>query len=93
MSTPSLLLPMAKIRVFHVVGETQYQGSCRFHLFSDCRHLVRPRRWGPMDMTGVIETATTEETSRLICKHCKKRQSRATGSPAVPVCESVPPVA
>ena len=75
----------ADVKVYHVVGESQYQGSCRMHLFPDCCHLVRPRRWGPMDMTGATETTTLPAEglleNRRVCRLCSRRSSRVSGGP------------
>ncbi len=67
----------APLRVFHVVGQTQWEGSCRFHLFNDCGHLKRPRTMGPMNMTGVITETTIAPDDRRICRHCIARRDRA----------------
>lgn len=65
--------PGSAIRVYHVEGHAQYEGSARFHLYADCRHLTRKRTWGPMDMTGATVEDTIDPSDRRICKHCRKR--------------------
>lgn len=64
--------------VYHVVGFTQYMGTCKFHIFADCHQLMKKRlaagRW---DRTGVTETAEhdVEARPRNVCKFCLKREA------------------
>lgn len=74
-------MPVAeKVQVFHVIGTTQWMGTCKFHLYKDCSQLqkkrVRQFKWGTQDSTGAI----TEEhydiryvALRKICKVCQRR--------------------
>lgn len=63
------------IRVYHVEGLTQYLGTCKFHIYTDCRHLTRPRTMGPMNMTGLSVEDTLDPNDHRICKHCRRRQA------------------
>lgn len=65
--------------VFHVIGWTQYLGTCKFHLFKDCPQLQKRRvshmAWGDRDSTGAIHEATYDVRPRQICKLCLRRQN------------------
>jgi hypothetical protein len=76
-------------RVFHVVGTTQYNGTCRFHLFCDCPQLIKKRvqqmSWGVRDSTGAIVEEAYEVSPRRVCKICARRKEAlavASHSPA-----------
>lgn len=75
-----------KRTVFHVVGFTQFMGTCKFHLFDDCPQLTKKRyaarRW---DRTGVTTTAEVDvdQYQRHVCKLCLRREQRA--APAAPL--------
>jgi hypothetical protein len=70
--------------VYHVVGFTQYMGTCKMHLFLDCPQLTKKRlaarQW---DRTGVTETTTLDVQARphRVCQFCLKRD--ATGAKPV----------
>jgi hypothetical protein len=69
-----------KRRVYHVVGTTQWLGTCKMHLFEDCHQLQKKRvqqmAWGPRDSTGATETAEWDVemlTERRVCRICARR--------------------
>lgn len=67
--------------MYHVVGFTQYMGTCKFHLFKDCSQLVKKRVshmiWGDRDSTGVIHEAEYDDDPRRICKLCLRREKES----------------
>ena len=70
-----------KTRVFHVIGTTQYEGTCKMHLFKDCPQLTKKRirqmSWGVSDSTGAIEEDQWDDlTDRWTCKICAKRRDQ-----------------
>lgn len=64
--------------VYHVVGFTQFMGTCKMHLFRDCPQLTKKRlaarKW---DRTGVTETTERDlpDQNRVVCKVCLKRDA------------------
>lgn len=73
-----------KQTVFHVIGFTQYMGTCKMHLFEDCPQLTKRRvaemAWGARDSTGAIHSDIYENLQpRQTCKICAKRQSIQRG--------------
>ena len=69
------------MKYFHVVGTTQYLGTCKMHLFEDCHQLQKTRiahmAWGDSDSTGCITTCEYDGFStRQICKICTKRKAK-----------------
>lgn len=65
------------MRVFHVQGYSQYLGTCKFHLFRDCRHLTRKRTEFGWDRTGLTtETDYDKIQPQHMCKACVARQAR-----------------
>lgn len=69
-------------RVFHVVGFTQYMGTCKFHIFRDCPQLQKKRvahmAWGERVSTGAIYEAEYEiyNPDRQLCKLCRRRENK-----------------
>ena len=69
-------------RVFHVIGVTQYAGTCKFHIFRDCSQLQKKRvahmAWGDRISTGVIHEDEYEiYRPGQICMLCQKREDRS----------------
>lgn len=68
-------------RYYHVVGTTQYLGTCKMHLFEDCHQLqktrISHRAWGDSDSTGDITECDYETgfAPHKICKICTKRKA------------------
>lgn len=68
--------------VFHVIGYTQFFGTCRMHLFSDCPQLIKRRRdahftWGTRKGTAPDIETVKEYEGDNICKACRKRDTKA----------------
>lgn len=63
------------MKVYHVVGYTQWAGTCVFHLYRDCQHFKRPRTTG-ISHPEIVEAEIDDDDHR-VCKHCRKRSSRA----------------
>ena len=69
-----------RLKVYHVIGYTQWAGTCKFHVFRDrdCAQLTKKRvlemAWGTRDITDVI---TEEEYPHVlptqICQVCQRR--------------------
>lgn len=69
------------MRVFHVIGYTQYYGTCKMHLFNDCSQLMKKRishrNWGDSDSTGHITgTDYNNVLPQQICKLCQQRKAK-----------------
>lgn len=69
-----------KTPVYHVIGTTQYEGTCKMHLFKDCPQLTKKRirqmNWGVSDSTGAIEETEWENLAeRHTCKICLRRKA------------------
>ena len=64
---------LRKLRAFYVVGWAQYEGTAKFHLFRDCRHLTRKRTECGWDRTGVTHEDDYRVAPHQICKICKRR--------------------
>lgn len=65
-----------KTTVHHVIGDSQYEGSCKFHLFADCTFLTRARKNGRDDLTGHNMTEEYDLKPEWVCKVCRKRKER-----------------
>jgi hypothetical protein len=68
----------------HVVGTTQYEGTCKMHLFPDCHQLQKRRiahmAWGDRDSTGVTASVSIENLKEWrICRICAKREKLNPG--------------
>lgn len=68
--------------VFHVIGHTQYLGTCRMHLFRDCGQLNKRRRdahfvWGTREGTRpeIMTIPDWDGHARNICKSCWRRSA------------------
>lgn len=61
------------VRVFHVIGQSQYKGTCKMHLYRDCTYLVRPRTQQGWDRTGAIHEDSQVLPHRYLCKVCARR--------------------
>lgn len=69
-----------KERVYHVIGFTQYIGTCKFHLFKDCHQLQKKRvshmAWGDRVSTGhIYEDEVEIYHPNKVCKICQNRKS------------------
>lgn len=74
-----------KRTLHHVIGTTQWLGTCKFHIFADCPQLQKRRirvfRWGIQDSTGAIHTSEYDASDRQICSLCRKREQSVNPAP------------
>lgn len=71
--------------VFHIVGYTQFYGTCKMHLFKDCGLLTKRRRdanfkWGTRTGTSSMENGDIVEIEDYegenFCKACLRREGK-----------------
>jgi hypothetical protein len=64
----------------HVVGTTQYLGTCKLHIFLDCPQLQKKRiahmAWGDSDSTGCTHSDWHDARPHQVCKICVKREAK-----------------